>query len=858
MILALLLLLAAPAGAQRLSGNVAPEHYTLWFAPDLATATFRGRESIRVQIRASTPTVTLHAAEIEFDEVSIEADGVNQPARVTLDARSETATFTVPRSIPAGRATIHIRYRGILNDKLRGFYLSSANGRRYAVTQLEATDARRAFPSFDEPTYKATFEVSMMIDNADAAISNGAQISDTPGPEPGKRTLVFATTPKMSSYLVAMVVGDFVCRSGAADGTPIRVCSTPDKLDLTAYALEAAAQQLAFYNDYFGIRYPFGKLDIIAVPDFAAGAMENVGAIIFRERSLLIDPARASFNAQKGVASIISHEIAHQWFGNLVTMKWWNDIWLNEGFATWIASRPLAAWRPAWNVQLDDATDTQGALGLDALRSTRAIRLDVETPDEINEVFDGIAYEKTAGVLRMLEAYVGPEAFRKGISSYLKTYAYSNAAGEDFWDEMTRVTGRPVDRIMRAFVEQPGAPVVSVQTRCSGAGMETTLAQERFVGATGVAPSEVWTIPVCFKRGADLTNCEVLDQPRRTIQASACGTTSFANAGSRGYYFTEYAPEAVRDLARGAADLAPIERLSLLADEWWMVREGRHDIGVYLDLAQGLANDNTAVVTDTLATRLAFIGEYLVTGDQQPRWQRWIRERFGPSLESLGLPGEPGDTDERQSRRAELLGLVAGTGNDPAVQRRVRQLADAYLSDPASLSGTLAPVVLRLAAASGDAALYERYLARLETLAAQPEEYYRFFNALSSFTQPALVQRTLEFAISPAVRTQDTATLLAGLMSRPASRDAAWAFVQAQWTALTQKLGTFQGIPTIVGSLGGFCSTARAAEVRQFFEMNAVRFAERTLRQALERIESCTVLRDRQSTALTSWLQQSR
>ena len=557
MILALLLV-AAPGGAQRLSDNVAPEHYTLWFAPDLATATFRGRESIRVHMRASTQAITLHAAEIEFDEVTIEANGVSQSARVTLDARTETVTFTAPRSIPAGRATIHVRYRGILNDKLRGFYLSSANGRRYAVTQLEATDARRAFPSFDEPTYKATFELSMMIDNADAGISNGAQISDTPGPEPGKHTLSFATTPKMSSYLVAMVVGDFVCRSGAADGTPIRVCSTPDKLGLTAYALEAAEQQLAFYNDYFGIKYPFGKLDIIAVPDFAAGAMENVGAIIFRERSLLVDPSRASFNAQKGVASIISHEIAHQWFGNLVTMKWWNDIWLNEGFATWIASRPLAAWRPDWNVQLDDATDTQSALGLDALRSTRAIRIDVDTPDEINEVFDGIAYEKTAGVLRMIEAYVGPEAFRKGINSYLKTFSFSNAAGEDFWGEMTRVTGRPIDRIMRAFVEQTGAPLVTVQTRCTGGGMETTLAQERFVGAPGATPPNAtfWTTPVCFKRGTGQANCELLDQPRRTIRAPTCSETSFANAGSRGYYFTEYAPDAVRELARGAADLA--------------------------------------------------------------------------------------------------------------------------------------------------------------------------------------------------------------------------------------------------------------------------------------------------------------
>jgi aminopeptidase N len=354
----LLFFAASPAAAQRLSGTVIPEHYTLWFAPDLAKATFRGRETIRVQLKSPAAAVTLHAAEIEFVEATIDAGGSAQTARVMLDAKAETATLTVPRQIPAGPATIHITYNGILNDKLRGFYLSKANGRSYAVSQMEATDGRRAFPSFDEPIYKATFDVSLMVDQRDTAISNGAPISDTPGPETGKHTLSFATTPKMSTYLVALIVGDFVCRSGTADGTAIRVCSTPDKLGLTQFALEATQQQLAFYNAYFGIKYPFGKLDILAIPDFAAGAMENAGAITFRERLLLVEPGRASLGTLKRVAGVISHEIAHQWFGNLVTMKWWDDIWLNEGFATWIASRPLAAWRPEWKVELDDAADT--------------------------------------------------------------------------------------------------------------------------------------------------------------------------------------------------------------------------------------------------------------------------------------------------------------------------------------------------------------------------------------------------------------------------------------------------------------------------------------------------------------------
>ncbi|MBI2828113.1 MAG: M1 family metallopeptidase [Acidobacteria bacterium] len=851
-----LLLFAAPASAQRLSRNVTPEHYTLWFAPDLESATFRGRESIRVQLRTSARAITLHAAEIEFGEVTIEAAGGTQAARVTLDAKAETATLAVPHQIPAGAATIRLTYRGTLNDKLRGFYLSRANGRKYAVTQMEPTDARRAFPSFDEPVYKATFDVSLMIDLGDTAISNGAQLSDTPGPEPGKHTLTFATTPTMSTYLVAMIVGDFVCRTGASGGTPIRVCSTPDKRELTLFAIEAAEQQLAFYNAFFGVPYAFGKLDIIAIPDFAAGAMENSGALTFRERLLLVDPQRSSLGARKRVASIVSHEIAHQWFGNLVTMKWWDDIWLNEGFATWLASKPLTQWRPEWKVELDDAADTQSALGLDALPTTRPIRLDVHAPEQINEAFDAIAYEKTAGVLRMLEAFVGPEPFRKGVASYLTKYSYANAAGEDFWSEMTRVTGRPIDRIMKGYVEQSGVPVVSVRTRCTGTNTEITLSQQRFVATPvgDVPPAQTWTTPVCFKANDGPVRCEVLERPRQTVSAPGCANV-FANADGRGYYLTEYSPEAVGALARDAGGLKSVERLSLLGDEWWMVRGGRHDIGVYLDLATGFAGDEAAAITEAIATRLATIGEYVVAPDRKTRYEAWVRARFGPALNALGLPGGLPEGEERHSRRAELLTLVGVTGNDTGIQRRGLELGVRYIASPASLHPTLVPAVLRMAAMAGNAVLYDLYLLQLERLGSQPEEYSRFFSALPWFRDPALVQRTLALALSSDVRTQDAGTLIAGLLARPWSRDAAWTFVKTEWQTLVQKLGTIQGIPTIVGALGNFCAPEAAADVRQFFAKHPVPSAERGLQQSLERIDNCAALVSRQSPALTAWLQ---
>ncbi len=365
-----ILAVASSALAQRLPAGVVPIHYDISVAPDLAAAAFTGDVTIRVSLSKPSSRIVLNAAEITFKDVRITAGGITQTATVTLDAKNEQAVFSVPRAVPAGEAQIAIRYDGILNDDLRGLYLSKANNRRYAVTQLEATDARRMFPSFDEPAFKATYALSATIDAGDHAISNGAVVSDTPGPGAGKHTLRFETTPKMSTYLVALAVGDFECRGGTADGIPVRICATPDKKALTGFALEATQAIVQYFNDYYTITYPFKKLDIVAVPDFAAGAMENTAAIFYREALLLADD-NASLPVRKSIAEVLAHEIAHQWFGNLVTMQWWDDIWLNEGFANWAMSKPLKAWRPDWHVELDEIEDNHVAMGLDSLRSTR-------------------------------------------------------------------------------------------------------------------------------------------------------------------------------------------------------------------------------------------------------------------------------------------------------------------------------------------------------------------------------------------------------------------------------------------------------------------------------------------------------
>src|SRR5580693_5308165 len=458
-IICLLLSFSHAAQAQRLSTSVIPSHYSLSFAPDLKAATFTGSEVIDVNIKEPTNAITLNAIELTFQNVEIDAHGGGaQKGSVSLDPEKQQATITFPNSLPAGDATLKIQFTGILNNELRGFYLSKTARRNYAVTQFESTDARRAFPCFDEPAFKATYDISLAIDAGDTAISNSTIASDTPGPSPGKHTLVFGTTPKMSTYLVAFVVGDFQCTSGEQDGVALRVCATPDKVQLTPFALDVAKFALHYYDHYFGIHYPLKKLDLIGIPDFEAGAMENFGAITFRETALLLDPQTASLRAQKNAVIDIVHEIAHQWFGDLVTMQWWDNVWLNEGFATWMENKAVAAAHPEWDLQESVIADLDTSLNVDAQPTTRPIRARADTPDEIDEMFDGIAYGKASDVLLTVENYEGEDTFRRGVHNYLAAHIYANATAEDFWNAEAAASHKPIDRIMESLIAQPGVP----------------------------------------------------------------------------------------------------------------------------------------------------------------------------------------------------------------------------------------------------------------------------------------------------------------------------------------------------------------------------------------------------------------
>jgi aminopeptidase N len=858
------LLVGAPATAQRLPDNVKPEHYDLAFTIDLANETFEGTETIRIRTTSPTSRVVLHAVDIDLHEVTIGSGASRQKAAVSLDRASQTATLTVSKPILRGMSEIHVRFSGVLNDQLRGFYISKANGRKYAVTQFEATDARRAFPSFDEPAFKATFAVTVTLDRGDIAISNGTVVSDTLGPGAGQHTMKFSTSPRMSSYLVAVAAGDFECLGGSAGDIPLRICATPDKKDLGGIALEAARQVLDFYNSYYAIRYPFGKLDVVAVPDFAAGAMENTAAIFYRESALLADSRSASVETRKRISSILAHEIAHQWFGNLVTMQWWDDLWLNEGFATWMASKPLAAIHPDWNVNVDEALENQRALDLDMLHSTRPIHAEVRTPSEIDEIFDTITYEKGASVMRMMESYVGPDTFRRGVNAYVQAHAYGNATSEDFWKAIAGASGKPVERILPTFVNQPGFPVIDVSLACHDDRTAVTLKQHRLSigeggsGGPGGArdANERWQVPVCIKTsGLSAPACEVLTEPSRTFALDGpCAPWVFANAGAHGYYRTAYTPDLLRAMAPHVeADLSPAERLALIADEWLLVRADRHTVADYLTLAAGFGGEHTSGVLTEVADRLELVHDHFTTPASRPGFEAFVRSLFRPLLDEVGFSPSPADTDDRRALRAAVVEVLGTTGEDADLIARARASLDRSLAGGPPLEPTLAHAVVRIAAAHGDAALFDALQGAAERTAT-PEEHYRYLNALAEFRDPALVERALDRTLSPSLRTQDTPTYLAAFFHNPAARDRAWSFVAARWEALAPKVTIFGGDTTLIGALDGFCDVAKREAIRVFFAAHPLPSAVRTLAQTLERIDNCVSLRGRQTPVVTEWI----
>ncbi|MEO6807353.1 MAG: M1 family metallopeptidase [Edaphobacter sp.] len=875
---ALALALTATVRAQRLTPSVHPEHYSLILTPDLQAATFSGEETIDVMLDAPAKSITLNALEIKFDEVKayvlptqaytygklgsqprpltpLEADKNPQTAKTTLDPSKEQATFTFANELPAGRVTLSIQFTGILNDKLRGFYLSKTKTRNYAVTQFESTDARRAFPCFDEPAMKATFDIALTVDTGDTVISNTNMISDKPSDVAGKHTIRFATTPKMSTYLVAFLVGDFKCTEGKSDGVPIRGCSTPDKVELTKFAVESAKYVLHYYDTYFGIKYPMPKLDMVALPDFEAGAMENFGCITYRETDLLVDSKTGSIPEKKRVAVVVAHEMAHQWFGDMVTMQWWDNLWLNEGFATWMETKPVAEWKPEWNFSQDDAQDLDRTLDLDAQKTTRTIRATANTSDEINEMFDGIAYGKAGAVLGMVENYLGKETFRQGVHNYLQAHLYANATAEDFWNAQTANSHLPVDKIMSSFVIQPGVPLLTLSERQASS---VPAAQSRFFLSASVinGRDQKWTMPVCLKTNAKPI-CRVLTPEDSSIPLpmDAALPMLYINGGDKGYYRTLYTPGQYSTiLAKAESVLTPPEKIGLLGDRWALVRSGQGTVAGYLDLGLALKEDPNAAVLDTIHQQLQKIDSDIATDEDRVQFDAVLRHQFGPVYAAMGNPAN-GESFDRQELRGTLFQIL-GEARDPVVLAQAQALTARVFADgnkkDKTLDATMSDAAVQVSTNHGDAGLYDKILA-VNRDAVDPGEKSDALRNLARFQDPALVKRTLDYTVSGEVRTQDSWTVFAALLRDRETRSQTWDYIQNNWDKVHAQLTLSSGA-NVVAATGSFCTVRQRDEVVHFFATHKVESTERTLAKAVDSINDCIQLRSTQEHDFHNWL----
>ena len=856
------------ADAVVLPANVKPNKYTMTLQPDLESFTFKGEQTIDIEILEPTARIVLNASELEISEVCVVRNGSSTAAHsISLDTDFETATLDFGQTLSPGGAQLAMKFTGVLNDRLVGFYRSEyqdtqGETRYLATTQFEATDARRAFPCWDEPAQKAVFDVTLVFEDGFQAVSN-TPIVEEGNPAPGLKSVRFGETPIMSTYLLAFVVGDLVSvEEDAADGTSVGVWTTRGKENQAAFALDTSVKLLGYFNDYFGIPYPLPKLDHIAIPDFAAGAMENWGCVTYRETALLVDPDNSSAGTRQRVAEVVAHEMAHMWFGDLVTMEWWDDLWLNESFASWMGTKAVDWLFPEWEMWTQFVNmDTNRALSLDGLKNSHPIEQEVKNPAEVSQLFDAISYSKGGSVIRMLEQFLGPDVFQGGLYRYLKGNEYGNARTQDLWSAMEEESGLPVTDIMDSWVKQTGYPVLQAQADRRSDAMQVTLSQERFVydrllGEEEPNP-EVWKVPVSVSGPGSSAASAVMESKEAVISLPAPSPADDwykVNSDQTGFFRVNYTPEDWQRLApaiRGL-ELPATDRLGIQNDAYALSRGGLLPVTQFLDLAGSYSGETDASVWSDLASNLRDIEQLIAGLPVHPAYQRFGRELFGPAARRAGWAPRPEDGHLDSLLRSTVLGQ-SGSYSDPETLSQASDLFQRYLSDPEAVPPDLRGVVFSLAAQAGDRATYD-HLWGLEERTSLQEEKIRLLLAMSRFQDVALLNDTLERALSNRVRSQDTITVVASVAANPVGRQPAWEFVKNNWAEFDRRYGGGGfGLMRLVSIVNSFNTEAQRTDVENFFTENPTPAAERTIRQGLERINLNIRWLDLNGPALNSW-----
>jgi puromycin-sensitive aminopeptidase len=842
----------------RLPRNVIPMRYTLKLSPDLDTNIFSGKVTIKLSVKTRTNTIMLNSKNLTIVSICVNKKVENN---FKIDSQTERLIITTRKKLKPGIVYLRIKYLGILNNELTGFYRSTYRDNNgieqvIATTQMQPSSCRRAFPCWDEPIFKAVFRIKLVVNKLLTVVSNSPEISRVPvSSDINKVIVTFDDTILMSTYIVAFIIGNFeTTRTIRVDGTLMRILHVPGKSNLTSFGLNVGEFSLRWLENYFGVKYPGKKIDLVAIPDFAAGAMENFGCVTFRETALLVDSNTSTQNEQIRVADVVSHENAHMWFGNLVTMEWWNGIWLNEAFATFMEVSACDAYKPEWNRWTLFSFDRSAAFRIDSLQSTRPVEFPVNSPKEADAMFDVLTYEKGGSLLRMLEMFIGKNRFRDGIRKYIKKFSYKNTKNNDLWDsiEESLINDKiPVRTIMNGWIFQKGYPLISASI--DTVNNEIIIQQERFTfNKSNQIDPTLWSVPIHFRDSNNANEKKLILNTRdMRIKVADSSKPVIINANGYGFYRVVYSTELfARFNAITISNMQVIERYSLIDDAWYNVLANRLSAIEYLNFITNFSNERNFNIWNIIADNINKCQRIIPTNKNLLNSR--IMNIIKPTLDSIKLTPQPNEDTDTKQLRGILIKLMAYNANDAETQQKAREIFNSAENGEA-IDAELLNAVTTIISFIGDENDFNLFKNKFRN-ANTPQNKLRYLLALANFQSPDLIVKACEFALSSEVKTQDAPSLFNRVIANRDYGINAWNFIKERWSEINQKYvnNGFISFSSLFGNITELNTSEQLADVKDFFNKNKIQSQE--LDQILE-LQSVNVdLRFREETRLINAL----
>ena len=850
----------------KLSKDVVPVEYSVRIVPNIDKFTFTGTETVKLNVQRPIRQLVLNALELEVADASIDGKALSASG-IKIDRKHELLSLALPSELAGGEHTLALSFAGKINQQGQGlFYMpyqehGSGTKKIMLGTQFEPTDARRFFPCWDEPVFRARFQLTTVVPESWVAVSN-MPIESEKKTAAGKE-ICFVATPPMSSYLNVFVAGELDLIESRSGPTQIRVITTKGKAEMGRYALEATAQILKYYNDYFGVPYPLPKLDQIALPGGFGGAMENWGGITYYESALLFDPKNSSAETKQNIYEVLAHEMAHQWFGDLVTMAWWDNLWLNEGFASWMGTKCTAHFNPQWEVWLRrnlprDPTRRVGiareqAMEGDARSTTHPIQQSIVTEVEANSAFDDITYKKGQSFLRMLESFLGEEIFRDGVRLYIGAHKYSNSTTADLWNALSEASKKPVGEIAAGWTEQPGFPVVRVKRE---EGSRVGLTQERFTVNFSNAPPLKWKIPLTYALVGEASGTLLMTSKTYSLPNIPPDRALKLNLKGAGNYRVQYDDASWNLLLQALPQLGVEDRVNLLSDAWALVQANRVPVSLYFELVEKLPASTDLAEREQIINVLDFINRLLIGSPERKQFQPYARSLLWPTFDALGWEARTSGADEPPAARNLRASVITALGDldDSEIIAGCRERFKKYLDDPKALAPDLRPPVLAVVGRYADEKTWNE-LHELGLKTTSIEEKQNYYNAMAGAIDPKLVKKTLPISLTNELPTSRAIFLVSRVARQSGHPEMAWDFAKANMKALlakTDALGATRCAPSLFTF---FAESSRADELRTYAKTLLPETSAPEVGKAVDEIQFRTEFRKRLASQLHAWIE---